>query len=219
MNIQLLASTPEELAIVASKLCVGADMNNLSFTQGFETAIASEHFSILEHVVFTFYIDGISRSCSHQLVRHRLCSFSQQSQRYVNMESAPHLVPDKILKSPVYRSRYEKAIRTACETYEFLLDSGVKKEDARQVLPNAMHTKLMMTCNAREFIHMCELRLCSKAQQEIRELFYKMRELIKESHPYTYKLAQPPCGIRLSKCKEKRNCGKKWTTSLNLDWV
>lgn len=214
MNVQLLASTPEELAIAASKLCVGADMTNLSSTQGFETAVASGHHSILEHINFTFYIDGISRSCSHQLVRHRLCSFSQQSQRYVNMESAPHIVPDAILKNPVYRARYEKAIRTACEAYEFFLSSNIKKEDARQVLPNAMHTKLMMTCNAREFIHICELRLCSKAQQEIRELFYKMRELIKESHPTIYTLAQPPCGIRLNKCKEKKSCGKKWIHSL-----
>lgn len=214
MITQLLASTPEDLAVMASKLCVGLDINNLTYRQGFHTAIDSGHHSILEHITFTFYIEGISRSCSHQLVRHRLCSFSQQSQRYVNMSDNSYLIPDSIITNPANRARYDKAVRIAKETYDALISNGVKKEDARQLLPNAMHTKLMMTCNAREFIHMCELRLCSKAQHEIRVLFNSLRESIKDSHPITYNLAQPPCGFRITKCKEKKGCGKKWYLSL-----
>ncbi len=128
--------------------------------------------SVLEHVTFTFLIRGISRVTSHQLVRHRIASYTQESQRYsvVNKE---YVIPESI-KVKGYESRYCTLIEKAFELYEEMIESGIPPEDARYVLPQAVTTTILMTVNLRELLHIACLRLSNKAQWEIRELVNAM---------------------------------------------
>ena len=136
------------------------------------------HHSVFEHIHFTFKIEGISRACSHQLVRHRMCSFTQRSQRYCN-EGEVNVVNPFAMRDDLYKfGVYMHGVTNAYERYNSLIDMGVPKEDARYVLPNACCTDLYMSCNLRELIHICNERLCSKAQWEIRELVQKMVALV-----------------------------------------
>lgn len=132
--------------------------------------------SVLEHVSFTFLIEGISRVTSHQLVRHRLASYTQESQRYSVAE--PHYVkPDTVRKSE-FSSEFDNLIQTSYQLYEKMISSGIPYEDARYVLPQAVTTRILMTVNLRELIHIACLRNTAHAQWEIREL---INEVIKEA--------------------------------------
>lgn len=131
------------------------------------------HHSVFEHIYFTFKIEGISRACSHQLVRHRMCSFTQRSQRYCSERYFDYVAPPSIGDE----NPYDVMMNDIMENYEDLLQFA-PKEDARYILPNACCTELYLSCNLRELIHICNERLCSKAQWEIRELVQKMIELI-----------------------------------------
>ena len=139
------------------------------------------HESVLEHAVATFYIDGISRVCSHQLVRHRLCSFTQESQRYV--ECSPEwFVPDSIRKLAA-SDLFEEFMEEAFLEYRRLLGFGVPQEDARYILPGAMLTKLVLTANFRELRHIIRLRSSPAAQEEIRMLAKTMLSILMEHAP------------------------------------
>ena len=140
--------------------------------------IKSGHESPLENASLTLDIIGISRSCSHQLVRHRLASYCQQSQRYVNQENNGYAIPDNIKNDSNKLAIYENAIMDAKNAYKELLSLGVAREDARFVLPEAMLTNITMTMNFREIRHFLKLRLDSHAQWEIRELANKIKDLI-----------------------------------------
>jgi thymidylate synthase (FAD) len=132
------------------------------------------HESIIEHASASFEISGISRACSHQLVRHRLASYSQESQRYVDMSAPQWVVPPDIERDPEARAIWEEFVEAATETYRRLRARGIKKEDARFLLPNATATRLIMTANYRELLHMFRLRISPHAQWEIRELCARM---------------------------------------------
>lgn len=140
--------------------------------------IKSGHTSTLEFADIIFDIQGISRSCSHQLVRHRLASYAQQSQRYVNQEENQYTIPPEIEKNKEAKELYEKTIQTCKDAYKKLINAGIKKEDARFLLPEAMHTNIVVKMNIRSLRNFLSLRLDSHAQWEIRELATKMAQIL-----------------------------------------
>ncbi|WP_026069046.1 FAD-dependent thymidylate synthase [Methanomassiliicoccus luminyensis] len=170
----------------------------------------SGHHSVIEHANYTFSIEGVSRATTHQLVRHRLASFSQQSQRYVDMKNAEYVVPESIAADPELEKRFRALMDKIWEEYRALSEK-VPVEDARYVLPNACTTNITVTMNARELWHFFELRTCRRAQDEIRAVADEMLRLAQEASPFIFKRAGPPC-ISKGKCSEGRmSCGKPRT--------
>ena len=160
------------------------------------------HESVLEHVNITFSIEGVSRSLSHQLVRHRLASYSQQSQRYVNGEKFDFIIPDTIKNSPEMLEEFKDHIEDTKLRYKRMIDFGIPKEDARSILPNATTTNLVMTLNLRELRHFYSERSCIHAQAEIRQLANKMIKLVKEKLDFIdYKAKK--CGVTCFECQNK----------------
>ena len=220
MNVILLAHTPEpdELVAAAAKICY-RDVAAVELLKGEEKNLSrkliSELFSIghtstFEHVSFTFGIDGLSRVASHQLVRHRLASFSQQSQRYVKMNYDPEavVIPPSIKNNPEALEIYLDAIKNSQETYKKLIELGISKEDARFILPHGHSTRLVVTMNARELHHFFSLRLCRRAQWEIHELARRMLILCREKAPVLFEKAG--CACIFGKCTEARTCGNPY---------
>jgi thymidylate synthase (FAD) len=150
------------------------------------------HHSVIEHAVFTFSVEGVSRSLTHQLVRHRLASFSQQSQRYVPMEAPSYVVPHTVAADPEAAAIYREAMEATWEAYGRLLGL-LPAEDARYVLPNGCTTNITITMNARELLHFFSLRCCERAQWEIRELAEAMLEICRTVSPVIFADAGPPC--------------------------
>ncbi len=169
--------------------------------------LASGHHSVIEHASFTFSLEGVSRALTHQLVRHRIASFSQMSQRYVSMGSAGFVVPRTISSNEEANRRYLDLMDRIWEEYCWLSEN-VPIEDARYVLPNACTTNITVTMNARELWHFFELRTCNRAQDEIRQVADEMLHLAKEAAPLLFKNAGPQC-IGRGKCPEgKMSCGR-----------
>lgn len=148
--------------------------------------VKAGHGSVLEHCCFTFSIEGISRACSHQLVRHRIASYSQQSQRYVKGDKFGYVIPPEIEKSGGLKKAFEDHMKNTMVLYNALVLSGIKKEDARYLLPNATTTNIVVTMNARELLHFIELRTSPRAQWEIRELAGEMLKQLKEVAPVIF---------------------------------
>jgi thymidylate synthase (FAD) len=180
-----------------------------------EKLAAIGHLSPIEHITFTFGIEGISRACSHQLVRHRLASYSQQSQRYVKAEQFDYIVPPSIKKDPALASQFEQCMAEAQANYTKVLkrleELGLKGEagqqDARYLLPNAAETRIVMTMNARELLHFFRVRCCNRAQWEIREMAERMLGLVKDIAPTIFGRSGPGC--LYAACPEgKMTCGK-----------
>ena len=204
MNVELLYCTPDpERAIAtAARLCyapVGASelmetMTEAQVDKVLNTILGSGHFSTLEHASFTFAIDGVSRALTHQLVRHRLASYNQQSQRYVKYNDGIETIkPASIKENPQADAVFDQAISAATDAYKKLLDMGIPAEDARFLLPNAAETKIVVTMNARELLHFFNHRCCNRAQWEIREMAWKMVELVKPLAPRVLAKAGAPC--------------------------
>ena len=175
------------------------------------------HLSVLEHASFTFAIEGISRACSHQLVRHRMASFSQQSQRYVKMRDFQFVVPPSIKDDTEVAATLNQAMEHLQAGYDALLSAGVSAEDARYILPNATETKLIMTANARSLLNFFELRLCTRAQWEIRRLAGMMLDEVKAIAPNIFANAGPTCETS-GYCREgEMSCGRAATLGLPGD--
>ena len=241
LHVELLEHTPnpEKLVASAAKLCYSSsDISGIrdgldeEKTVGFISRLMSMgHESPLEHISFTFAIEGVSRSLTHQLVRHRIASYSQKSQRYVTEGQFEYVVPHEIENIPEAKELFIKAMENDQNTYDKLTDTLSKKhfedmlaegmdekkakqasvkkaiEDARYVLPNACETKIIMTINARSLINFFHHRCCERAQWEIRELAEKMLFLVKEVSPILFENAGPSC-VR-GACKEgAMSCGK-----------
>lgn len=169
--------------------------------------LASGHHSTIEHCQFVFAISGVSRACTHQLVRHRHMSFSQKSQRYVTeQEEFEYIIPPTIKKSKMEDDFKEFMSKTA-EFYSKLIEEGIPAEDARFVLPNAASSSMIASVNLRELIHLANLRLCVNAQMEIRVLVKKMCELVVEKEPWLKEYLVPKCDS-LGYCNEIRGCGR-----------
>ncbi|MDA8237730.1 MAG: FAD-dependent thymidylate synthase [Chloroflexi bacterium] len=168
--------------------------------------IESGHGSTIEHIVFTFGISGVSRTLSHQLVRHRAgVAFDQQSQRYVAFKGPATMLPGTIADAePGLRERYEEQVAGSLALYGDLLAAGIPGEDARFVFPNATRTNLVMTANLRALIHMAGLRLCTMAQWEIRRLFQLIRHEVFAVSPFLGSFLAPKC-VPLGYCDEMGN--------------
>jgi thymidylate synthase (FAD) len=168
--------------------------------------VESGHGSTIEHVVFTFGISGVSRTLSHQLVRHRAgVAFDQQSQRYVKFTDASTMLPGTIADAdPDLRARFEAQVDGALGLYGDLVEAGIPGEDARFVFPNATRTNLVMTANLRALIHMSGLRLCTMAQWEIRRLFQLIRHEVFAVSPFLGSFLAPKC-VPLGYCDESGN--------------
>jgi len=203
MNVQLLTHTPdpERVVAAAARLCYSAAgidsllAKDRSEQEGLLRKILGlGHLSVLEHAAFTFGVEGISRACSHQLVRHRLASYSQQSQRYVShKERFDAVTPPSIAAHPELTARYTALLDEVHALYRELLAAGIPAEDARFVLPNAAATKIVVTMNARELVHFFELRCCRRAQWEIRDLAIRMLRLARQAAPLLFGAAGPGC--------------------------
>lgn len=217
MNVELIQYTPdpEKVVAAAARLCYSSDpvpelMEKLTDEKiaGFVRKLSSMgHLSPFEHVSFQFSIDGVSRSLSHQLVRHRIASYSQRSQRYVKETGFEFVTPPSINRNPEALERFEKIMQTLQEEYQELL-KAVPAEDARYILPNACTTSLMATFNARSLLNFFEHRTCMRAQWEIRQLAEKMLGLVKEVAPNLFAEAGPAC-VTQGVCHEgAMSCGR-----------
>lgn len=203
MNVELLTHTPEPELVVAAaaRLCYSnssiealLEKSRIERETFLEKITSLGHLSVLEHVSFSFGVEGISRACSHQLVRHRLASYSQQSQRYVSHRKRFDAVtPDSIAAQPELKQRYDALLDDIHQFYAELLEAGVPAEDARFVLPNAATTKIVVTMNGRELLHFFTLRTCRRAQWEIQEVAKRMLLLVKPLAPILFLSAGPGC--------------------------
>jgi thymidylate synthase (FAD) len=225
LNVVLLRHTPEpeEVVAMAAKLCYSpSGVEELKEKiEAKDQAVFVEklasigHLSPIEHVSFSFGIEGISRACSHQLVRHRVASYSQQSQRYVKEEQFDYVIPPSIKQDPALTREFEKFMAEAQENYTKVLrrleELGYKGEagqqDARYLLPNAAETKIVVTMNARELLHFFRVRCCNRAQWEIREMAERMLAHVKSVAPTIFAKSGPGC--LYAPCPEgKMTCGK-----------
>lgn len=217
MEVSLLNSTPdpEKTVSLAAKLCYSSSniaeledkVRETSIEEFLDKILRMGHLSVLEHASFTFGIDGISRATSHQLVRHRVASYSQQSQRYVDLKNSDEYVtPESIAKDPTISSKYRDFLVNIHTFYSEMVEAGIPKEDARYLLPNAACTKIIVTMNARELLHFFKLRCCERAQWEIRDMATRMLKLAKAAAPIIFKDSGPACVP--GPCSEsKMTCG------------
>jgi len=215
MNVCLLQHThlPEELVWQAARTCYSAGpptqlkvVSRDKKADLIRRVLKSGHLSVLEHVNFSFAIEGVSRILSHQLVRHRLASYSQQSQRYVKADNPEYVMPDSIEQDTAMQWVYERHMIACWNLYAEFVKNGIPAEDARFVLPNAAQTHLVMSMNARELLHFFEKRCCKRAQWEIREMAERMLTLCKTAAPVLFENAGAPC-VSKGVCKEVDTCG------------
>lgn len=242
MKVELITHTPdpEKLAATAAKLCysskgIGELREGLTpkKTEEFINMLVSiGHESVMEHVSFTFGIEGISRACSHQLVRHRIASYSQKSQRYVSENGFEFITPPAVEEVPEAKAEFDRMIAEITASYgrlaelltekqkEKLMAEGMDEqtalskarklanEDARFLLPNACETKIVVTMNVRSLFNFFRHRCCNRAQWEIRAVANEMLRLCLGAAPNIFKYAGPSC-VAEGKCPEgKMSCGK-----------
>ncbi|HQK35943.1 MAG TPA: FAD-dependent thymidylate synthase [Spirochaetales bacterium] len=202
MKVELIAYTPSASGVCcdAAAVCTASENGYRSL----QHSLASGHESVLEHTVFTFRVEGISRVTLAQLTRHRLASFSVQSQRYVKMENPELVTPDSIRNS-AFIAEAESTMRYVMNLYQRMVEAGIPAEDARYVTPQATTTNLIMTMNARELRHFFSLRCCKRAQWEIRKLADEMLKICKREAPILFDSAGPGCVTAY--CSESRPCG------------
>lgn len=173
MTVTLIQATPDPIETIAkiASICYDSDPKNpLGLVKHL---YRNGHHSVFEHIYFTFKIEGISRACSHQLVRHRHCSFTQRSQRYCSEDGFKVVCPGTVVAMGGQYD-YGAVVNRISEFYEEAQQVGIPNEDARYILPNACETSMYLSCNLRELIHMANERLCMRAQWEIRELVQQM---------------------------------------------
>lgn len=169
------------------------------------------HMSVYEHAYFTFHVSGISRACLAQLSRHRHISLSVRSQRYCDESTAGAIIPNSLSEEQeqilmqTYSEEFDK--------YQVLRAAGVAQEDARMVLPNGCETELYLSANARALIEASHLRLCNRAQEEIRTMFRKMKEEVEYASSEIAKMMVPQCEVNPSYpfCTERESCGRHKT--------
>ncbi len=202
LRVSLLQHTPDpdRAVAIAGRLCYAPvsaadlkqEMSDEDVAKLVRILVRSGHHSALEHASFSFAVDGVSRACTHQLVRHRVASYNQQSQRYVNFSSADSfVVPPSIAANDEAKAVFLQAMEDARLAYDRLVELGLAEdrskesvqEDARFVLPNAAETKIVVTMNARELRHFFQVRCCNRAQWEIRGLAWEMRGMVKQVAP------------------------------------
>lgn len=178
MEVKIIAATEKPIDVISLAAGTSYGKDNVSLKR-VESCVKHGHTSVIEHAYITFRIDGISRACGNQLIRHRLASYVQESQRYCKytdlMDKDWYVVPPSVKGDTLRERVFRMSMEHAARSYSLLLTSGVKAEDARYVLGNAAKTSITMSMNAREFFSFLNLRLSPKAQWEIRELAENMR--------------------------------------------
>ncbi len=184
MKVELVRYThdPVEAAGKAAGVCYDKEEKE-DYGKFIRGIVRRGHESVIEHVVFTFRVEGVSRACTHQLVRHRIASYSQRSQRYVDEGEFDYVTPPSVQQSEEARKAFERTMDLLIGEYEKLKDMGVPKEDARFVLPNACTTTIIVTMNARSLRNFLRVRLERHAQWEIRQLAQEMFDLVNEVAP------------------------------------
>lgn len=241
LKVEVLRYTPdgEKLIAAAAKLCYSSvgiseieeNLNEDNTEKFLQHLINLNHESPIEHVSFTFAVEGVSRTLTHQLVRHRIASFSQQSQRYVKLEQFEYIMPPAIENNEEAKALFKQAMSEDQkyydkitnilfeENYKKYIDLGLKEkeakskaekesiEDARYIFPNACESKIVFTMNARTLLNFFRLRCCNRAQWEIRELATEMLKEVRGIYPTLFKNAGPSCIG--NPCPEgKMTCGK-----------
>lgn len=217
MKVELVACTPnaEDVCNMAAMSCITHNIREDPKHKALKAAISSGHDSVLEHAQFTFRITGVSRVTTHQLVRHRIASYSQLSQRYSRDMDTGIVLPDSIRELMTdpdgNTSQVSVQIAKFMEEYDELMDvlrdAGVPQEDSRYFMPQGTVTDIVVSMNARELRKFFALRVCTRAQWEIREVANSMLALCKETAPALFENAGPSCKL-LGHCPEKRSCGK-----------
>ena len=218
MKVKLLDYTPEPERVVAmaARLCYSASgaeelaekLSDDQVKKMVKKMVSLGHASTIEHVSFTFGIEGVSRVLTHQLVRHRIASYDQQSQRYVAAHGFQYITPHTIEENPAAKAKFDHLLAEIRKTYDELTEMGIPKEDARYVLANATETKILVTMNARTLLHFFNLRCCLRAQWEIREMAYKMLTEVKKVAPTLFHNAGASC-VNTGRCPEgAMTCGK-----------
>jgi len=229
-RVRLLAYTPEPEKLVAhaARLCYAKDeavkkmfeenIDNVSDSEFIRKLAEMRHLSPFEHPSWSFLIEGVSRAMTHQLVRHRVASHSQRSQRYVSHKDFDYVIPETICQSPRALEKFEQTMVVLGEAYEGISkmleeDLGLKGEarnqDARYVLPNACETKILTTMNGRELVDVFfPERMCNRAQWEIRGVARQMFELAQPTAPNMFSYAGPACYTE-GRCNQgEKCCGK-----------
>ena len=215
MNVKLIGYSPnaEKIPAMAAKLT-----HSISKPENLEKTTKNElnsilnhvinlgHTSVIEHTSFTFAISDVSRSLTHQLVRHRIASYAQQSQRYVNLKKPNYVIPPKIAANTEMKKAYENTMNIIWDQYNKLIEMKIPAEDSRYVLPNAACTNIIVTMNARSLLNFFELRCCLHAQWEIRKLANLMLKEIKKKAPIIFKNAGPTCKNKGYCSENNKNC-------------
>lgn len=214
MKVRLLAHTPDADAICAaagnscySDRPASEIIEDIDAEKTLSRIVGMGHHSVIEHAVFTFSVEGVSRALTHQLVRHRIASFSQQSQRYVSIDEPTYVTPHSIEGNEEAHLLFNETMDTIWDAYRRLEAMGILPEDARYLLPNGCTTNITITMNARELLHFFSLRCCERAQWEIREMAEAMLEECRKVSPVIFGKAGPSC-VR-GPCPEgKKSCGR-----------
>ena len=215
-----LISKPENMlktVYTACRTCYSADYpiniyngadDEAKMLKLIERVISSGHYSTIEHIQVTFAISNVSRACTHQLVRHRHMSFSQKSQRYVKEKGLfDYIIPPTIERDENLKSKFVDFMNKISEQYQEFVEAGIPAEDARFVLPNAAASSLVASLNLREMIHLANLRLCTRAQYEIRTMVKMMCDALVAEEPWLKPYLVPKCE-RLGFCDEDKSCGR-----------
>ncbi len=217
LNVELIEYTQNPLSVIysAARQCYSSEFAGEIFKNKtdpdkqerfVEKIIGLGHLSPLEHVKFTFAIEGVSRALTHQLVRHRIASYSQQSQRYVKENNFKYIVPPSIEKDEKLKKEFKDIMSKIQKAYNKILEA-TSSQDARFVLPQAAETKIVVTMNARELLHFFEERCCTRAQWEIRKLAYEMLLICKKELSVVFSMTGPKC-LKRGYCPEgKFSCG------------
>lgn len=213
MNVEIISYTQDPLNTIAkaASVCYRSEPSLNIVKQ----CINSGHLSVLEHASFTFMISGVDRNLTHQLVRHRIASYSQESQRYVDMTNNEFIYPKAYGRE---MALYDKAYYHSMKCYEDLIELGAAKEDARSVLPGACETRIVLTMNLRSLANFMNERLCMRAQEPIRKLANAMKQAVlnlfekTEEKEIIRKLLVPKCEVGvLHFCPEAKTCNRHKT--------
>ncbi len=219
MKVELIAHTPDPDMVCAAAAFTSwkkkttaelfEDLDKKEALEFLKMVMGFGHMSVTEHATFTFSISDVSRALTHQLVRHRMASYTQQSQRYVkfNEDEIKYVTPHTVEENEEAKEIYTMAMATAANSYQKLIKQGIPPEDARFVLPNAATTNIVVTMNARELMHFISLRSCERTQWELREVSIEMLKLLKKAAPVMFEDGGPGCVT--GPCPEgKLSCGK-----------
>ena len=217
MTVILLKHTPdpERTVALAARVCyspltvaeLDQELAEADVDRLLKLLLRAGHTSTFEHASFTFGIEG-SRAAPDQLVRHRIASYAQQSQRYVQMDDLACVIPPAVAANPKAKVAFDLALKRVQETYADLLSLGIAREDARYILPVGALSRIVATFNARSLHNLFELRCCERAQWEIRAIACEMLSLVRDVAPRLFAKAGPPCETA-ARCREgAKSCGR-----------